>query len=180
MVRRCLFPTQLLTRTHPPEKDAVLFQALTRHSPSTFPLSLARWWGSQTCSIGSAALKAIAVADGTVDMYPCLYRTGEWDTCAPQIIVEEAGGSVLRYDGSGEGGMSEVAALLRASGEKDAKTAPAGTASAGGGGAGAAVGEGKRSESPASSTPDSRLVLSYNKADLSSPRCMFLGRCSAD
>ncbi|CAN0297062.1 unnamed protein product, partial [Hapterophycus canaliculatus] len=43
-----------------------------------------------TCSIGSAALKAIAVADGTVDVYPCLYPTSEWDTCAPQVILEEA------------------------------------------------------------------------------------------
>ncbi len=51
------------------------------------------------------ALKSCLVAEGRVDIYPCLGPTGEWDTGAAQCIVEEAGGSLtdtnmqtLRYN----------------------------------------------------------------------------------
>lgn len=76
----------------------------------------------------------------------------EWDTCATHVIVEEAGGFVLRYDGSGERGMAGIAPLLEgaAGASEDAE--------------GSRVGD---------------LRLSYNKSDLSSPHCLFLGRCEA-
>ncbi|HEX5112074.1 MAG TPA: 3'(2'),5'-bisphosphate nucleotidase CysQ [Saprospiraceae bacterium] len=48
-------------------------------------------------SIGSA-LKFIKVAVGEADFYPRLAPTMEWDTAAAQCIVEEAGGSVIRFD----------------------------------------------------------------------------------
>lgn len=84
-----------------------------------------------------------------------MFRTNptRWDTCAPQIIVEEAGGVVLPFSGSGEGGMADAEALLRS---RDA----AGTLP--------------------SSSVGGDLHLSYNKADLSSPNCLFLGRCSTE
>jgi 3'(2'), 5'-bisphosphate nucleotidase len=48
-------------------------------------------------NIGSA-LKFCLVAEGTADLYPRFGRTMEWDTCAPQAVVEAAGGSVVELE----------------------------------------------------------------------------------
>lgn len=48
----------------------------------------------QMIQIGSA-LKFMLLAKGEAEIYPRFAPTMEWDTAAPQIIVEEAGGSVL-------------------------------------------------------------------------------------
>lgn len=45
-----------------------------------------------------AALKSCLVAEGKADVYARLGPTGEWDTAAAQIIVEEAGGHVTDTD----------------------------------------------------------------------------------
>jgi 3'(2'), 5'-bisphosphate nucleotidase len=50
-------------------------------------------------NIGSA-LKFLRVAEGAADFYPRLGRTMEWDTAAPQAVVEAAGGSVVTEDGA--------------------------------------------------------------------------------
>lgn len=42
-------------------------------------------------SLGSS-LKSCLIAEGVADLYPRMGETGEWDTAAAQIIVEEAGG----------------------------------------------------------------------------------------
>lgn len=48
-----------------------------------------------TRAVGSS-LKFMLVAEGAAHVYPRLAPTCEWDTAASQIIVEEAGGAVLR------------------------------------------------------------------------------------
>lgn len=50
-------------------------------------------------SVGSS-LKSCMVADGSVDLYPRLGLTSEWDTAAAQCIVEEAGGYMTQIDKS--------------------------------------------------------------------------------
>ncbi len=45
-----------------------------------------------------SALKFIHLAEGKADYYPRLGPTMEWDTAAPQLILEEAGGSVTKYE----------------------------------------------------------------------------------
>ncbi len=50
-------------------------------------------------NIGSA-LKFLRVAEGEADFYPRLGRTMEWDTAAPQAVLEAAGGCVLTRDGA--------------------------------------------------------------------------------
>ncbi len=50
-------------------------------------------------NIGSAA-KFVRVAEGGADLYPRLGPTMEWDTAAPQAVVEAAGGTVLLFDGT--------------------------------------------------------------------------------
>ncbi|QTH62862.1 3'(2'),5'-bisphosphate nucleotidase CysQ [Psychrosphaera ytuae] len=49
----------------------------------------------QFISLGSCALKSCLVAEGKADIYIRVGPTGEWDTGAPQIIVEEAGGLII-------------------------------------------------------------------------------------
>ncbi len=44
-----------------------------------------------------SALKFMMIANGEADIYPRMAPTMEWDTAAPQIIVEEAGGSLIDY-----------------------------------------------------------------------------------
>ncbi|MGZ9896819.1 3'(2'),5'-bisphosphate nucleotidase CysQ [Shewanella gaetbuli] len=48
--------------------------------------------------LGGAALKSCLVAEGQADCYVRLGPTGEWDTGAAQIIVEEAGGALIDID----------------------------------------------------------------------------------
>jgi len=49
-------------------------------------------------NIGSA-VKFVRVAEGMADLYPRLGRTMEWDTAAPQAVLEAAGGHVRTLDG---------------------------------------------------------------------------------
>ena len=47
-----------------------------------------------------SSLKFCRVAEGAADIYPRLGLTSEWDTAAAQAVVEQAGGQVLKLDGS--------------------------------------------------------------------------------
>ena len=53
---------------------------------------------SKVTNIGSA-LKMLRLADGTGDLYPRFGRTMEWDTAAPQAVLEAAGGRLCTTDG---------------------------------------------------------------------------------
>jgi 3'(2'), 5'-bisphosphate nucleotidase len=48
-------------------------------------------------SMGSS-LKMCMVAEGSVDLYPRLWLTSEWDTAAAHCIVDEAGGKLVKID----------------------------------------------------------------------------------
>lgn len=50
-------------------------------------------------SLGSA-LKFMRLAQGLGDLYPRLGPTSEWDTAAPQAILEQTGGGIVQWDGS--------------------------------------------------------------------------------
>ena len=47
-----------------------------------------------------SSIKFCLVAEGSADVYPRLGPTSEWDTAAAQAVVEQAGGMVLKLDGS--------------------------------------------------------------------------------
>lgn len=47
-----------------------------------------------------SSLKFCVVAEGGADVYPRLGLTSEWDTAAAQAVVEAAGGSVVKTDGT--------------------------------------------------------------------------------
>jgi 3'(2'), 5'-bisphosphate nucleotidase len=46
-----------------------------------------------------SALKIVRVAEGAGDLYPRFGRTMEWDTAAPQAVLEAAGGRVCTMEG---------------------------------------------------------------------------------
>ncbi|CAM3932534.1 3'(2'),5'-bisphosphate nucleotidase CysQ [Rheinheimera salexigens] len=46
-------------------------------------------------ALGSCSLKSCLIAEGKADCYMRIGPTGEWDTGAVQVIVEEAGGQIL-------------------------------------------------------------------------------------
>ncbi|WP_432698324.1 3'(2'),5'-bisphosphate nucleotidase CysQ [Marinobacterium sp. YM272] len=50
-------------------------------------------------SVGSS-LKFCRIAEGTADIYPRLGPTSLWDTAAAHAVLTEAGGAVIRFDGS--------------------------------------------------------------------------------
>ena len=53
---------------------------------------------AEVVNFGSS-LKFCCVAEGKADLYPRFGRTMEWDTCAPQAVLEAAGGTVETLDG---------------------------------------------------------------------------------
>lgn len=47
-----------------------------------------------------SALKFLRLAEGSADLYPRFGRTMEWDTAAPQAVLEAAGGVVTDFAGA--------------------------------------------------------------------------------
>jgi 3'(2'), 5'-bisphosphate nucleotidase len=54
---------------------------------------------SKVINFGSS-VKFCRLAEGVADLYPRFGRTMEWDTCAPQAVLEAAGGTVRTFDGA--------------------------------------------------------------------------------
>ena len=88
----------IAARPAPPEGLAVLASRHYARDPT-----LLAYLGTQRIAsidnIGSAA-KFVRIAEGAADLYPRLGRTMEWDTAAPQAVLEAAGGSVRLFDGT--------------------------------------------------------------------------------
>ncbi len=55
--------------------------------------------GNEVLVMGSS-LKFCLIAEGAADLYPRNGPTMEWDTAAAQCILEEAGGSVVDFEGN--------------------------------------------------------------------------------
>ena len=84
-------------RTVPDEGLTVL---ASRHHGDTAQLDafLAGRRVAKTVNFGSS-LKFCRLAEGIADLYPRFGRTMEWDTAAPQAVLEAAGGTVCTLDG---------------------------------------------------------------------------------
>ena len=61
--------------------------------------ALARMGEVERHGLGSS-LKFCRIAEGRIDVYPRFGPTSEWDTAAAQCVLEQAGGAVLRLDGT--------------------------------------------------------------------------------
>ncbi len=84
-------------RTPPPEGLHVLASRSSDKDTRIARLMAGRRVASVT-KMGSA-LKVCRLAEGAGDFYPRFGRTMEWDTAAPQAVLEAAGGTVRRMDG---------------------------------------------------------------------------------
>jgi len=83
------------TRTSPAEGLTVL---ASRHHGNNETLS-AFLDGFSIASVANfgSSLKFCRLAEGVADLYPRLGRTMEWDTAAPQAVLEAAGGRVTVF-----------------------------------------------------------------------------------
>jgi 3'(2'), 5'-bisphosphate nucleotidase len=90
--------TKVLARSVPVEGLTVL---ASRHHGDSERLEafLAGRTVAKTMNFGSS-LKFCRLAEGIADLYPRFGRTMEWDTGAPQAVVEAAGGNVCTLDGA--------------------------------------------------------------------------------
>ena len=89
--------TEIRARAVPPEGLTVL---ASRHHGDMSELDrfLAGRQVAKTINFGSS-LKFCRLAEGIADLYPRFGRTMEWDTAAPQAVLEAAGGTVCTLDG---------------------------------------------------------------------------------
>lgn len=86
---------KLHTHKHESAPNSIAVAISRRQDITSVTRRFNHTWNYDLVPLGSAALKACLVAEGTVDCYLRLGPTGEWDTAATQCIVEEAGGRVL-------------------------------------------------------------------------------------
>jgi 3'(2'), 5'-bisphosphate nucleotidase len=85
-------------RKAPPEGLTIMASRQYKDDPALAAF-LDQYRIASVTNIGSA-LKFCALAEGRADFYPRLVRTMEWDTAAPQAVLEAAGGCVLTMDGA--------------------------------------------------------------------------------
>lgn len=86
---------KISTHHHDVENQAISIAISRRQNINRITNRLSSAWNYDLVPLGSAALKACLVAEGSVDCYLRLGPTGEWDTAATQCIVEEAGGRIM-------------------------------------------------------------------------------------
>lgn len=83
-------------QVHQYQMDAPLRIAVSRRQPrECIEQLLPADQQVEYIALGSCSLKSCLVAEGGADCYVRLGPTGEWDTGAVHVIVEEAGGKIL-------------------------------------------------------------------------------------
>ncbi len=96
--RRGAVEERIAARAPPPDGLTVMASRHYADAPELAAL-LGQYKIAALTNIGSA-LKFLRLAEGAADFYPRLGRTMEWDTAAPQAVLEAAGGCVLTADGT--------------------------------------------------------------------------------
>jgi 3'(2'), 5'-bisphosphate nucleotidase len=83
----------------PPDEGVTVLASKHHGDTALLDAFLAGRRVARTMNFGSS-LKFCRLAEGIADLYPRFGRTMEWDTCAPQAVLEAAGGSVRTLDGA--------------------------------------------------------------------------------
>ena len=86
-------------RTRRPATSPLRVAASRSHLDDRTAAALGRMGDIERVGLGSS-LKFCRLAEGRIDVYPRFGPTSEWDTAAAQCVLEEAGGAVLRLDGT--------------------------------------------------------------------------------
>jgi 3'(2'), 5'-bisphosphate nucleotidase len=84
---------------HRPARHRPVVAGSRSHRGASLDAWLARLGDHELKSVGSA-LKLCLVAEGSVDVYPRLGDTSEWDIAAGQAVLEAAGGVVVDLSGN--------------------------------------------------------------------------------
>ncbi len=84
---------------NPPDEGLTVVASRLHGDAAQLDAYLAGRRVARTLNYGSA-LKFCRVAEGLADLYPRFGRTMEWDTAAPQAVLEAAGGRVVTTDGA--------------------------------------------------------------------------------
>ncbi len=84
---------------HPPEGGMDVLASRSHGGDPRLEALLAGRKVKSVTNMGSA-LKIVRLAEGAGDLYPRFGRTMEWDTAAPQAILEAAGGTLSHMDGT--------------------------------------------------------------------------------
>jgi 3'(2'), 5'-bisphosphate nucleotidase len=95
--RRAGIQTPVLARATPPEGLTVLASRF-HGDPGDLDAFLRGRKVARVTNFGSS-VKFCRLAEGVADLYPRFGRTMEWDTCAPQAVLEAAGGAVRTLAG---------------------------------------------------------------------------------
>jgi 3'(2'), 5'-bisphosphate nucleotidase len=88
---------QVIAARRPPDVGITVYASRHYADDPLLADYLARYKVAHLTNIGSA-LKFCRLAEGVADFYPRLGRTMEWDTAAPQALLEAAGGRVVTMD----------------------------------------------------------------------------------
>ncbi len=97
--RRDAGGTAPISARKPPEAGITVYASRHYANAPELKVLLDQMKVAKLTNIGSA-LKFCRLAEGVADFYPRLGRTMEWDTAAPQAVLEAAGGSVTTFDRS--------------------------------------------------------------------------------
>ncbi|AFY72299.1 3'-phosphoadenosine 5'-phosphosulfate (PAPS) 3'-phosphatase [Synechococcus sp. PCC 7502] len=83
--------------------NSMIAIASRSHRTAELELILSKLPKAQELSVGSIGGKFGAIASGTADYYISVSGTSapkDWDYCAPEIILTEAGGKLTHFDGT--------------------------------------------------------------------------------
>ncbi|WP_404401238.1 3'(2'),5'-bisphosphate nucleotidase CysQ [Idiomarina seosinensis] len=78
-----------------PQQDPLIIAMSRRQAPAPILNRVQTERQLQMLSAGSCSLKSCFIAEGKADCFLRLGPTGEWDTAAAEVIVSEAGGSLV-------------------------------------------------------------------------------------
>ncbi|MDX1908189.1 MAG: 3'(2'),5'-bisphosphate nucleotidase CysQ [Bacteroidia bacterium] len=93
-------PVQVMASEFSMQDSGLRIVCSRSHMTPEVEAYLAQFEEPVAVSLGSS-LKLVMVAEGAADIYPRLGPTMEWDTAAAQILVEEAGGTVINHETGG-------------------------------------------------------------------------------
>src|SRR3954452_14108597 len=82
----------------PPEEGLTVLASRYHGSSTRLDEFLSGRRVAKLINFGSS-VKFCRLAEGIADLYPRFGRTMEWDTCAPQAVLEAAGGTVRTFAG---------------------------------------------------------------------------------
>ena len=82
-----------------PSRGAVVMHSRSHENNDAFARYLATL-DSPEARVSGSSIKFCLLAAGEADLYPRFGPTMEWDTAAGQAILEAAGGTVVKFDGT--------------------------------------------------------------------------------